>query len=122
MYNYYCVKLYDALYKLHLSIHNYTDYVCLCTSYLYNNYINSPFLFSIGDTLVVGLIIAYVFASLFCLIYCVLIFMIPICICNSLGVGIGVASHSRPQKKVAYPVSYPRRSSSTIMMKGYEKA
>ena len=33
MYNYYCVllKLYDAL---HLSIHSYTDNVCIYTSYL----------------------------------------------------------------------------------------
>ena len=83
---------------------------------------NSPFLFSIDDALVVGLIVAYVFASMFCIIYCVLIFMIPLCICQTLGVGIGVASHSRPRKKVAYSVNYPRRSSSTIMMKQYEKA
>ena len=83
---------------------------------------NSPFFFFIGDALVVGLIVAYTFASLFCIIYCVLIFMIPLCVCQTLGVGIGVASHSRPRKKVAYPVSYPRRSSSTLMMKQYEKA
>ena len=82
---------------------------------------NSPFFFSIDDALVIGIIVAYTFASLFCIIYCVLIFMIPLCICQTLGVGVGVASHSRPRKKVAYPVNY-RRSSSTIMMKQYEKA
>ena len=91
------------------------------------NYINSPFIFSIGSAVAVGLIVVYVLATLFCLIYCVLIFTLPFCISYCLRVGSIPALRSRPRVRTvaAHPVKnpvYPRRSSSAILMKEYEKA
>ena len=68
--------------------------------YIADNYNYKLFLFSIGDTLVVGLIVAYAFASLFCLICSVLIFALPFGICRCLGVGIGTTRRIKPQKLI----------------------